>query len=452
MKAKDFPANRIGKKISFLAMLASIALSSAAGAESFYYRSSNSIPIPDVGGTASLSVDRTAFRAASAIAGQATTTFSGATWEFVQSPPAPSLGLAKSGATAFSGTAPAVSSPTQFQISAKATKNSKSATTKDVEITVHPILTIGGGPSGTISGRAENPFTNQASFSFNGLVGNASYTLTKDAQPADIGASCPGLSFSNSTGKISGTAADACSVSGLRIRIQDSFDNASIESAQFSVTVTPANPTATVSASAANIDVSKLFPADEWISAAPKLVIIPAGVIVYSDNPQLPAMSSGDKRGGVLTIQIKSGAEIQAAGGAGGFPLGSRLPGQGGTAIKVNQSGVTVQNDGYIRAGGGGGGGGGNGDGGGGGSGGNGQGHNGPNTNGTTGGFSNGAPATNGGGTGSPGGTWGNPGTSSTSYGKKNGQNYGTPQAGALAGYAIEGSATYSGNGVKLGR
>jgi len=90
---------------------------------------------------------------------------------------------------------------------------------------------------------------------------------------------------------------------------------------------------------------------DRWAAARPKRVVVPAGVIIGSNDPTVAALRSGTGNGGSLTLTVNG--EIQ---GAGGRPDG----GAGGTAI-LAETAMAVVNNGAIRAGGGAGGRGGNG-------------------------------------------------------------------------------------------
>src|SRR5690606_31940786 len=99
-------------------------------------------------------------------------------------------------------------------------------------------------------------------------------------------------------------------------------------------------------------DIAAFTASGRWASTRPKRVIIPAGVIIGSNSPLMAALSTGTGRGGTLTIT--NNGEIQ---GAGGLPNS----GTGGTALLAEQTGVTLINNGAIRAGGGAGGRGGNG-------------------------------------------------------------------------------------------
>jgi len=184
-----------------------------------------------------------------------------------------------------------------------------------------------------------------ATFVATGGDGNYSWSLD--------GVLPPGLSFSN--GSISGISTVLGTFDGLVVTAQDGT-GAKKSSASFSITVT--DGLKTVSASQANLVLSSLFSPSEWQSSRPKRVVIPSGVVVYSDSIASPAVSSGAGWNGSLTLQINSGGEVQGAGGRGG--IGAKGS-DGGDAIAVQANGLNVVNNGAIRAGGGGGGSGGKG-------------------------------------------------------------------------------------------
>lgn len=103
-------------------------------------------------------------------------------------------------------------------------------------------------------------------------------------------------------------------------------------------------------ANANNKSVRDYFTNDEWLSAAPKRLVILH--TIGSTNPAVPALVSGTARGGLLTIENQG--QILGAGGLANS-------GVGGDAIRLDQSGVTIINSYRIWSGGGGGARGGNG-------------------------------------------------------------------------------------------
>lgn len=118
------------------------------------------------------------------------------------------------------------------------------------------------------------------------------------------------------------------------------------------VIVHSAEVTAIVTATVTNLNVKNLFSPEDWAHAGKKKrVIINAGIIVGSITATA-ALLTGTGRGNVLTI-VNNG-EIQGNGG-------TANGGAGGPAINIEQTGVTIVNNGAIRGGGGGGGKGGNG-------------------------------------------------------------------------------------------
>lgn len=98
--------------------------------------------------------------------------------------------------------------------------------------------------------------------------------------------------------------------------------------------------------STTNAVMQDLFTVDEWASTTPKLVTIPAGQVIGSNDNTIEALRTGTGGGGLITLNVLG--EIQGAGG----PAGS---GVGGDAFNAEQA-VALINDGAIRAGGGGGG------------------------------------------------------------------------------------------------
>jgi hypothetical protein len=98
--------------------------------------------------------------------------------------------------------------------------------------------------------------------------------------------------------------------------------------------------------------ISSLFSAAAWASTNDKILTIPAGVTIGSNDPGTPALRTGTGRGGRLII--RNFGNIY---GAGGLPNS----GQGGDAFVADQSGVTLYNAGLMYSGGGAGGVGGNG-------------------------------------------------------------------------------------------
>jgi len=182
-----------------------------------------------------------------------------------------------------------------------------------------------------------------AAFSANG--GDGRYTWSLQGTLPD------GLIFAN--GKIAGTPYKVGVFSGLVVTVRDG-SGVTKSSNAFSIEVSDLSRT--VSSSQSNLVLSSLFSSSEWQSEKPKRVIIPSGVVVYSDTPSSAALDSGANWGGALTLQVSG--EIQAAGGV---PVANAKGGNGGDAIVAHNSGMIVLNSGAIRAGGGAGGSGGKG-------------------------------------------------------------------------------------------
>lgn len=114
---------------------------------------------------------------------------------------------------------------------------------------------------------------------------------------------------------------------------------------------------AEVIADVQNLNIQTLFSAADWGHPfKTKIVNIAPGVTVGSTNQAAAALLTGTGRQAPLIINNKG--SIEGASGAAGI---SGVGGAGGPAINVQQTGVTINNEGAIRGGGGGGGRGGNG-------------------------------------------------------------------------------------------
>lgn len=98
-----------------------------------------------------------------------------------------------------------------------------------------------------------------------------------------------------------------------------------------------------------NVDLSTVFGSD-WASTVPKEIIIPSGVTIGGTGSS-DALTAPSGMGGTLTI-TNAGSVIGFGGTSGG---------NGGNAIRIASTGITVDNSGLIAGGGGGGGSGGQG-------------------------------------------------------------------------------------------
>jgi alpha-tubulin suppressor-like RCC1 family protein len=214
---------------------ASISVAGAAVADNYYFRSKGLIAGAPATARAALSIPATNFRMNSPLIGILETTIGNANWAITQTPDFPSLELTASSENTLAGNAPAVTEPTTFTISAKASSGNSSATTNSASVTVYPMPSVSGGPSGNVLVGAGNVFPSFPDYVPAGILGSASYELLSGATPVDIAAACPGLSFSATTGKISGTPTAICSRT-FAVRVWDSFDDASAISNQFSIT------------------------------------------------------------------------------------------------------------------------------------------------------------------------------------------------------------------------
>ena len=102
-------------------------------------------------------------------------------------------------------------------------------------------------------------------------------------------------------------------------------------------------------ANTTNVNLATVF-GDNWASSVPKEIIIPSGVTIGGTGSS-DALTAPSGMGGTLTI-TNAGSVIGFGGTSGG---------NGGNAIRIASSGVTVTNSGLIAGGGGAGGNGGNG-------------------------------------------------------------------------------------------
>jgi alpha-tubulin suppressor-like RCC1 family protein len=220
-----------------------IALSMPATAENYYFRSKGSPVVsspPQTPDTATIETASSVVRAVSQISGSLASSFSNPTWSFGQSPASPVIEFSATG-DKLSGLAPGVSAPTSFTITAEAQQGGKSASASPVSVVVHPLLAMTGGPVGKLEGFLGRAFPAQPAAVLTGLVQTASYSLlSAGSQEIDIGTRCAGLAFSKTTGQISGSATAVCEVPSLSIQAKDSFDDASIVSGTFSISVTVA--------------------------------------------------------------------------------------------------------------------------------------------------------------------------------------------------------------------
>ena len=245
------------KAILLATAVFSIALSASALADSYYFRSKGS-PVSDVSGnpdnggedtspetpaSASFGFVADKYRAGTTISGTLDSTLTTPSWSFTQTPAEPSIGFAtvEGGVTA---TAPTVEDPITFQVTATASEGVKTVTAGSASVTVHPILAITGGPAGEIKGTVNTALDAQPAYVLKGLVDTATYTLMQSSAPmTDFGTQCPGLSFSATDGKISGTPTDVCSLENLTVKVKDDFDETEATSGVFSLknTLPPSN-------------------------------------------------------------------------------------------------------------------------------------------------------------------------------------------------------------------
>jgi hypothetical protein len=197
--------------------------------------------------TASLTGNKTAYRVGNVIGGSLTTNLVSSAWSFdiTSTPSGASLTLVPSGpatSSTFSGTAPSVSESTSFTIVAKATTAGGSKSAAPLNISVRPPVTVSGGPSGTASGSNSANYTSPA-ISLNNLIGTAVYALRQSGTNyTTLSTDCPGLSFSGTTGLISGLPSGNCTVPNLTIVGFDSYDNSSAATSAFSLSMAVVQP------------------------------------------------------------------------------------------------------------------------------------------------------------------------------------------------------------------
>jgi hypothetical protein len=165
--------------------------------------------------------------------------------------------------------------------------------------------------------------------------GSATYSIASGSLPG-------GVNLNRSTGAISGTPT-AVGTFNAKFTVVDSIGATGTTPNNFTITVAPLTLTKTL-ASSTNVTIKSLFTGAEWSSTTPKVVVVPAGVIIGSTSPSLPALQTGTGAfGGALSLQINNGGEIQGKSGAD----------VGGDAILVSLSGLSIMNNGAIRAAGG---------------------------------------------------------------------------------------------------
>ena len=243
-------------------------------------------------------------RAGSAIAGTLSTNLASATWSFSQTPTSPSLGLSGSG-SAFAGTAPSVSSKTVYAVTATATAGSNHVGATPFSVTVDPALAVSGGPAGTVSGIVGNAIAATASPSPSGAIGTISYALLQSGSAySSLSADC-GLSFSVSSGVISGTPSQSCSVPNLTIKATDSFDGAiASTSATFAISIGANAATASLTSSSemrAGAAIAGTL-STNLSGATWSLVSVPAGLTLTSSGSTFSGTAPGPSSQTVYTV------------------------------------------------------------------------------------------------------------------------------------------------------
>lgn len=177
-------------------------------------------------------------RTGDAIGGTLTTNFPSPTWSLSSTPSGMSFSTSGS---SFSGIAPSVASRTDYVVTATATSGSASNSSQ-FSMSVAPQLSVAMDSVSAAVGSAVSvtPPTS-------GIGGSASYALMKNGNAySSLATECPGLAFSGTTGTISGTPTQICSVSNLAVRVSDDFDAKSATTAAFQISITGNTATASL--------------------------------------------------------------------------------------------------------------------------------------------------------------------------------------------------------------
>lgn len=274
-------------------------------------------------------------RQGGAVTGTLSTTLPNPVWTFTVSPASPALTLSASGnssSATFSGTAPGQTAKTQYTVTATATSGAYQATASVMTFSVAPPVAITAQNLYSSAGTSSS-WTPQVTNS----LGTPTYALLQNgAAVANLSSLCAGLSFSPSSGAISGTPAGGCSVANLAYQVTDS-DGSTATSSTFSITV--------------------LVPTTVFLAANSSWTV-PAGVTVLDSVECIGGGGSGAVIRGLsagatisgggggaysksTNIAVSPGAGINVAVGAGGAavgPLGSA------TSVAGNSGGDTYFN------------------------------------------------------------------------------------------------------------
>lgn len=193
-----------------------------------------SITVLPASATASLST-ASLMRSGGQIAGTLSTNFDAPVWSFDASAIlAPPLNLSVSG-NAFSGVAPSVGNVTRYTVTATAAENGESAIAPSFALTIAGQPTIAD-PS-SVSAIVGHALVGAPTATVANILGTASVDLLRNGVPFDLGSVCPGLGFNGMA--VAGVPTAGCGVSGLAMRVVDSFDGAQATSASFSISVDP---------------------------------------------------------------------------------------------------------------------------------------------------------------------------------------------------------------------
>ncbi|WP_164635816.1 RCC1 domain-containing protein [Rhodopseudomonas sp. BR0G17] len=183
-------------------------------------------PQPAETGSAGLSIIGDApIRSFDTVVIQGKSNFTTASWTFTQEPVAPHLDLVSNPAGGtFSGTAPEVDAPTDVVVTAQARASGSTTAVARLSLRIYPRIQVAY-RTDVVAGTAGRPIDLPEAPITSGIVGHANFQIVKDGNTVyDIALRCPGLSFDQSTGVLSGTPSARCNDGPLQILTTDSFD------------------------------------------------------------------------------------------------------------------------------------------------------------------------------------------------------------------------------------
>jgi len=168
----------------------------------------------------------------SSISGTLQTNLNQPIWTFTTSPPSPGSVFTVDGLSFIWSSLPEVAVPTDYIITATASKNPVSVAAPAFTIKVLPTLSVAGAPAGPITGFVGLPF-NAGPYAASGVVGTPSFQLFQvfsdgELQDSiDIASLCPGLTLDGLTGTIAGLPTAPCDAE-LRMVLTDGFDHTTV--------------------------------------------------------------------------------------------------------------------------------------------------------------------------------------------------------------------------------